>query len=215
MAVGLREELCRFGVIPVITLDRAEDAIPLARALCDGGLPVAEITFRTDAAAEAIEIIKKAMPHMLIGAGTILNEVQLELARAAGADFLVAPGLNGDLVQKALDQDIPFIPGCVTASEIEQAIGLDLDMVKFFPAEAANARAVIRAFNGPYPHMSYMPTGGISLDNLASYLKTPNVVCCGGSWIAPAKVIAAQDFDQIRENAAATVARVTEIRESM
>lgn len=215
MAVTLRDKLTSFGVIPVIMIDRAEDAVPMARALTDGGLPVAEITFRTAAAAEAIDLIKKALPEMLVGAGTILNEAQLDQAQAAGADFMVAPGLNGVLVQKARDQNIPFIPGCVTASEIEQAMGLDLDLVKFFPAEASNAQAVIKAFNGPYPQMSYMPTGGISLDNLASYLTTPNVICCGGSWIAPAQVIAAGDFDQIRENAAATVARVTEIRESM
>jgi len=215
MAVTLQAQLRAFGVIPVIMLARAEDAVPLARALMDGGLAVAEITFRTGAAAEAIKLIKQALPEMLVGAGTIVTEAQLDQALVAGADFMVAPGLNGALVQKARDKNIPFIPGCVTASEIEQAMALDLELVKFFPAEASNARAVIKAFNGPYAHMSYMPTGGISPDNLASYLKTSNVICCGGSWIAPVKVIAAQNFDQIRENAATTVARVKEIRETM
>lgn len=208
----LREKLANFGVIPVITITKAEGAAPLARALVEGGLPVAEVTFRTPAAAVAIREMKRAEPHLMIGAGTILTEDQMNRAEQAGADFMVAPGLTEKIVEQAQQRNMPFIPGCVTASEVEQAMGLGLDLVKFFPAEAQNAREVIKALNGPYPGMRYMPTGGISLANLESYLRETNIICCGGSWIAPTALIEAGDFTQIAANARATGDKIKMIR---
>lgn len=210
--MSLPEKLKNFGVIPVITLTQIADAIPMAKALSEGGLPVAEITFRTPVAAEAIAEIKQAMPHMVIGAGTILTPVQLHQARASGADFMVSPGFDASLVLKSMAMEMPFIPGCVTATEIGAAQALELNLVKFFPAVAQNARAVIPAMTGPFPDMTYMLTGGIGLGDLAAYLTLPNVICCGGSWIAPANLINAGKFGEIEENAASTVEKIKRIR---
>lgn len=210
--ISLKDRLADFGVIPVVAVDSCSDAIPLAVAVQAGGLPVLEVTFRTDAAADVIRAIKKNCPDILVGAGTILTLDHVEAAKNAGADFMVAPGLNTAVVQKSLDINIPFIPGCATATEIEAAMALGLDMVKFFPAEAQNARAVITSFNGPYPNIKYMPTGGVNLKNLDGYLTTENIICCGGSWIAPPALINAKDFAQIKQNTIEAVARVKEIR---
>ncbi|WP_417625041.1 bifunctional 4-hydroxy-2-oxoglutarate aldolase/2-dehydro-3-deoxy-phosphogluconate aldolase [Paremcibacter congregatus] len=208
----LREKLRHFGVIPVITLTQVEDAIPVAQALSDGGLPVAEITFRTPAAAEAIAAVKRALPHMIIGAGTILTLAQLHQARVAGADFMVSPGFDATLIEKSLRMEMPFIPGCATATEIGAAQTLGIDLVKFFPAAAQNAQAVIPAMAGPFPDITYMLTGGIGFRVLNTYLSLPNVICCGGSWIAPTVLIDAGNFTEIQKNATATVETITRIR---
>ncbi len=210
----LRQKLYKFGGVPVINIDDASNAAPLAMALKNGGLPVIEVTFRTMAAADAIKQIKEQCPAILVGAGTILTTDQIEQAIGVGADFMVAPGLNISVLVKAKQMNCPFIPGCVTASEVEQAIQAGVSFVKFFPAEVSNAKQVIKAFNGPYPNMHYMPTGGIKLDHLENYLSIPNITCCGGSWIARPDLISSGNFDQITKNARETITTVKQIRKN-
>ncbi|WP_138379556.1 bifunctional 4-hydroxy-2-oxoglutarate aldolase/2-dehydro-3-deoxy-phosphogluconate aldolase [Luteithermobacter gelatinilyticus] len=209
----LAEKLETFGVIPVVTIEETALGVPLAQALTDGGLPVVEVTFRTAMAADAIREIKMAFPDMLIGAGTILQPGQVDQAIAVGADFLVAPGCNPAVIRHALAQKASLIPGCVTPSDIETARREGLRLVKFFPAEACRARDVIPALNGPYPDMRYMPTGGIRLKSLEDYLTIPNVMVCGGSWIAPGALMANGDWETISMNARQAVEQVNLIRE--
>ena len=177
------EEFGKFGLIPVVKIDRAEDAVPLAKALCDGGLPVAEVTFRTAAAADAIAAMTKAFPEMLVGAGTVLTTAQVDAAVAAGAKFIVSPGLNPKVVSYCVEREIPVTPGVSSPSEIEQALELGLEVVKFFPAEASGGLAKIKAMAAPYGGIRFMPTGGINADNLNSYLAYDRVLACGGSWM--------------------------------
>ena len=185
----LIQELSALKIVPVIALERAEDIVPLGRALVENGLPVAEITFRTDAALEAIRLLRQAQPSMLIGAGTVLNKAQIEQAKAAGATFIVSPGLNPNTVRAARDLDIPMIPGVNNPSDIEAAIELGLTAVKFFPAEPSGGVRMIKALLGPYSQMQFMPTGGIGPHNIRDYLAIPGVIACGGSWmVEPALV---------------------------
>jgi len=185
----LIQELSALKIVPVIALERAEDIVPLGRALAENGLPVAEITFRTDAALEAIRLLRQAQPSMLIGAGTVLNKAQIEQAKAAGATFIVSPGLNPNTVRAARDLDIPMIPGVNNPSDIEAAIELGLTAVKFFPAEPSGGVRMIKALLGPYSQMQFMPTGGIGPHNIRDYLAIPGVIACGGSWmVEPALV---------------------------
>ena len=209
---SLLDKLYGIGVIPVVTLAYPHDAIPLALALIGGGLRAAEITFRTPAAAGAIVAIKAKFPCTLIGGGTIISKSQIIAACDAGADFLVAPGFNPAVAELALKMNMPFIPGCVTPSEVEQALDMGIELVKFFPAEAFGARAVIEMMQGPYPQMHFMPTGGITYENVGAYLEAPNVACCGGSWIAPHQLIDTKNFDAIRKNASDVVGKVRAIR---
>ena len=160
------KELSLIGIVPVIAINDAKDASPLADALCRGGLPCAEVTFRTDAAEEAIRIMKYSRPEMLVGAGTVLSADQADRAVAAGASFLVSPGLNPDVVSHCLERGYPILPGCATPSDIERAISMGLDAVKFFPAEAAGGIGMIRAMSAPYSKVRFMPTGGIKASNL-------------------------------------------------
>lgn len=211
---SLGKKLFDTGIVPVIRINDAADAPDLARALADGGLPAAEITFRTDAAAASIEKMRETCPDMLIGAGTVLTIESLNDAVAAGADFIVAPGLNPKLVEAAFAKNIPMIPGCMTPTEIECAMSLGLDFVKFFPAEAAGGVKMLKAMSAPYAGMHFMPTGGIKLSNAAEYLSLKSVVCCGGSFIAEEKDIAAGNFAGIREKAAETAAFVDALRKS-
>ena len=187
----------KMGIVPVVKLDRAEDALPLAKALVDGGLPCAEITFRTAAAEEAIRIMRQAYPDMLIGAGTVLTTEQVDKAVGVGATFIVSPGLNPRIVKYCVDRNIPIVPGCSSPSDIEAALEFGLEVVKFFPAEAAGGLPMIKAMAAPYVNMKFMPTGGISAKNLLSYLDFNKVIACGGSWMVSDEYIKAGDFDKI------------------
>ena len=189
----------KMGIVPVVKLDRAEDAKPLAKALYEGGLPCAEVTFRTDAAEEAIRIMTKEYPDMLVGAGTVLTTEQVDRAVDAGATFIVSPGLNPRIVKYCISKGIPVTPGCATPSDIEQAIELGLEVVKFFPAEAAGGLNMIKAMSAPYVNMQFMPTGGINEKNLITYLDFPKIIACGGSWMVSDELIKNKDFDRIRE----------------
>lgn len=193
------EQISRIGIVPVVKIDRAQDAYPLAKALCAGGLPCAEITFRTDAAAEAIQIMTEHFPDMCVGAGTVLNAGQVDAAVRAGAKFIVSPGFNVKTVQYCIEQNIPVTPGISSPSEIEQAIELGLDVVKFFPAEQSGGLGKIKAMAAPYTHMKFMPTGGINLKNLTSYLDFDKVVACGGSWMVPGDLVNEGAWDKIEQ----------------
>jgi 2-dehydro-3-deoxyphosphogluconate aldolase/(4S)-4-hydroxy-2-oxoglutarate aldolase len=187
----------KMGIVPVIKLDDAKDAVPLAKALCEGGLPCAEVTFRTAAAEESIRLMRQAYPDMLIGAGTVLTTEQVDLAVNAGATFIVSPGLNPKVVRYCVEKNIPITPGCANPSDIEAAIELGLEVVKFFPAEAAGGLAMIKAMAAPYVNMKFMPTGGINEKNLISYLDFPKIIACGGSWMVSDELVKAGEFDKI------------------
>lgn len=187
----------KMGIVPVIKLDNAKDAVPLAKALCEGGLPCAEVTFRTAAAEESIRLMRNAYPDMLIGAGTVLTTEQVDQAVNAGATFIVSPGLNPKIVRYCVDKNIPITPGCANPSDIEAAIELGLEVVKFFPAEAAGGLNMIKAMSAPYVNMKFMPTGGINAKNLNSYLDFPKIIACGGSWMVSDDLIKAGDFEKI------------------
>jgi len=186
-----------FGVVPVVVLNDSKDAAPLAKALCDGGLPCAEVTFRTDAAEESIKIMAKQFPDMLIGAGTVLTTEQVDRAVAAGAKFIVSPGLNPKIVKYCVDRNIPITPGVTNPSDIEQAIELGLEVVKFFPAEAAGGLNMIKAMSAPYTKMKFMPTGGIDASNINTYLAFDKIIACGGSWMVKGDLVKAGKFDEI------------------
>lgn len=187
------------GIVPVIKLDDAKDAVQLANALCDGGLPCAEVTFRTAAAEESIRLMREAFPDMLIGAGTVLTIDQVDKAVNAGASFIVSPGLNLKIVSYCVERNIPITPGCSSPSDIEAAIELGLEVVKFFPAEAVGGLAMIKAMSAPYVNMKFMPTGGINASNLISYLDFPKIIACGGSWMVKDELVKAGNFDKISE----------------
>ena len=190
----LVNELTNIGIVPVIKLDKVENAEKLAKALRDGGINCAEVTFRAKGADEVIHRMVKAYPDMLVGAGTVLTCEQADAAYKAGAKFCVAPGLNPKVVKHCLDKGEAFAPGVSSASEIEQALELGLDFVKFFPAEQAGGLGYIKAISAPYSTMRFMPTGGVTEDNLNTYLAYNKIVCCGGSWIVPAKLLEAEDW---------------------
>lgn len=191
------EQISKIGIVPVVKIDNAKDALPLAKALCAGGLPCAEVTFRTAAAAEAIEIMTKNFPDMCVGAGTVLNSEQVDAAVAAGAKFIVSPGLNPKTVQYCISKGVPMTPGISNPSEIEQAIELGLDVVKFFPAEQSGGLAKIKAMAAPYVNMRFMPTGGVNVNNLTSYLDFSKIIACGGSWMVPGDLINEGAWDKI------------------
>lgn len=187
------------GLVPVIKIDNVKDALPLAKALCDGGLPVAEITFRTECAAEAIKIITDNLPDMIVGAGTVLTTEQAQKAIDAGSKFIVSPGLNPTVVKYCLEKNIPIIPGCANPSDIEMALELGLDTVKFFPAEAAGGIKMIKAMSAPYGNVKFMPTGGIDEKNLNDYLSFSKIIACGGSFMVKDELIKAGEFDKITQ----------------
>lgn len=195
----------RLGIIPVVKIDDAKDAVSLAKALCDGGLPVAEVTFRTEAAEESIRLMTQSYPDMFVGAGTVLTTEQVDRAVAAGAQFIVSPGFNPVVVKYCVDKGIPITPGISSPSEIEQALMYGLEAVKFFPAEASGGIAKIKAMAGPYTTMKFMPTGGINEKNLTSYLDFPKILACGGSWMVSDKLINEGAFDEICELTKAAV----------
>ena len=193
------EQISKIGIVPVVKIDRAEDALPLAKALCAGGLPCAEVTFRTDAAAEAIKIMTENFPEMCVGAGTVLNAAQVDAAVAAGAKFIVSPGLNPNTVKYCISKNVPITPGTSSPSDIEQAIELGLDVVKFFPAEQSGGLAKIKAMSAPFPQFKVMPTGGISLKNLGEYISAPVIAACGGSYMVTADLINNQKWEEITD----------------
>lgn len=205
----IREKLASIGIIPVIKINDAEKAVPLARALCAGGLPAAEVTFRTPAAAEAIRRIRAEVPAMCVCAGTVLNAETAERAVEAGAEAVISPGTNPAVVKWCLEMGVPVIPGCATPTEVEACMRMGLDFVKLFPAEVVGGVAMLKALSGPYSHMAFMPTGGVSPENAAAYLAQKNVVCCGGSWMVPEKLLESGDFAAIERlaRAAAEIAR--------
>lgn len=200
------------GIVPVVVLDDAKDAEPLARALCEGGLPCAEVTFRTAAAADTIRIISEKFPDMLIGAGTVLTTEQVDAAVAAGARFIVSPGFNPRIVAYCVDRQIPITPGCSTPSDIEQALEHGLEVVKFFPAEAAGGLPMIKALAAPYVGVKFMPTGGINAANIRDYLAFDRILACGGSWMVPKKLVAEGNFEKIKELTKEAVQIVKESR---
>lgn len=205
------ENLGRIGIIPVVAIEDAGHAPELGRALLAGGLPCAEITFRTAAAAAAIEQLSAAHPDILLGAGTVLTVEQAKTAVSAGAKFIVTPGFDTAVVDYCLAQAVPIIPGVMTPTEINLALGKGLRVLKFFPAEAAGGIRTLKAVAGPYAGVRFIPTGGITADNLASYLELPMVHACGGSFMVPKRVIAAGQFDKITALSAAAVAIVNRV----
>lgn len=193
------EEIQKIGIVPVVVLDKPEDAEPLAKALCEGGLPCAEVTFRTAAAEESIRIMSEKYPKMLVGAGTVLTTEQVDRAVNAGAKFIVSPGLNPEVVKYCVERNIPVTPGTCNPSDIETALSLGLKVVKFFPAEAAGGLAMIKAMAAPYVNMKFMPTGGINAKNINEYLAFDKIIACGGSWMVNKALVNAGEFDKIRE----------------
>ena len=187
------------GIVPVVVLDDPKDAEPLAEALCSGGLPCAEVTVRTPAAAQSIRIMSEKFPHMLIGAGTVLTTEQVDSAVDAGAKFIVSPGLNPRIVKYCTERNIVITPGCANPSDVEQAIENGLDVVKFFPAEQAGGLAYIKAIAAPYAGIKFMPTGGINPKNVRDYLAYDRILACGGSWMVKGDLIRDGKFDEIRE----------------
>ena len=209
---SLIEKISNIGVVPVIKIDRAEDAIPLANALKNGGLCCAEVTFRTDAAEEAIRLIAEEYPDFLIAAGTVLTPKQADAAMAAGASFIVSPGLNPIVVKHCNEKGYPIIPGVCTPTEVETAMSLGLTYLKFFPAEAAGGVKMIKAMAAPYTKIKFMPTGGIGVGNLAEYLNCKAIFACGGSWMVPGDKITAGKFDEIEQLTREAVELLKEIR---
>lgn len=187
-------------VMPVIEIDNANDAEPLARILIENGLPAAEITFRTKAAPEAIARIRQAFPDIILCAGTVLTQQQAKLAIESGADFVVSPGFNPSTVTFCLENEIKIIPGINSPSLVEQAMAMGVNMLKFFPAEASGGLAMLKALTGPYRQIQLMPTGGVNVTNLRDYLAISQVVACGGTWIAPTAMINNHDWDAIAKN---------------
>lgn len=206
------KKLGEYGIVPVVVLNDAKNAGELAKVLCEGGLACAEVTFRTEAAEESIRIMAKEYPDMLVGAGTVLSVEQVKRAVGAGAKFIVSPGLNPAVVQYCIDNSIPVCPGTCTPSEMEQAMSMGLDTVKFFPAEPSGGVKFIKAVAAPYTNLKFMPTGGVNASNVRDYLAYDRILCCGGSWMVKGSLIDGGDFDKIRELTKEAADIVKEIR---
>ncbi len=186
-------------IVPVVVIENIKDAVPLAQSLVEGGIHIIEVTLRSSCALEAIELIAKNVPKMRVGAGTILNPTQLEQAQNRGAEFLISPGLTIKLLEHAKKKDMPLIPGVSSSSEVMQALELGHNALKFFPAEYCGGVKLLNAFNGPFKGVKFCPTGGISIDNMHSYLNLENVLCVGGSWLTPKNLIQNKEWDKITE----------------
>ena len=210
---AMNEKISAIGVVPVIKLNHPErDAAKLGKALSAGGVPVAEITFRAAGADTAIKLMKEACPDMLVGAGTVTTTAQIDKVIAAGGDFIVSPGFDPELVAYAQEKNIPIFPGCTTASEYHQALKFGLELIKFFPAEQSGGLAKIKALAAPFPQFKVMPTGGISLKNLADYIKAPVIAACGGSYMVTADLIDNNKWDEITDLCKKSVEIVKEAR---
>lgn len=212
MMKTLEERFYDYAVVPVVVLNDADDAVPLADALIKGGLPCAEVTFRTDAAEESIRRICENFPDMLVGAGTVLTTKQVERAYKAGAKFIVSPGFDPEIIDYCISIGLPVLPGCITPSEIAQAVKRGLKVVKFFPAEQSGGVAMIKAMAAPYSMVKFMPTGGISTKNLADYLSCDKILCCGGSWMVKEDLIKSGSFDKITDMTKEATALARSIR---
>ena len=212
MMKTLEERFYDYAVVPVVVLNDADDAIPLADALIKGGLPCAEVTFRTDAAEESIRRICESFPDILVGAGTVLTTEQVERAYKAGAKFIVSPGFDPEIIDYCISIGLPVLPGCITPSEIAQAVKRGLKVVKFFPAEQSGGVAMIKAMAAPYSMVKFMPTGGISTKNLADYLSCDKILCCGGSWMVKEDLIKSGSFDKITDMTKEATALARSIR---
>ena len=206
------KELSKIGIVPVIKIDDAKDAAPLAKALIDGGLPCAEVTFRTACAKEAIAIIAKEYPEMIVGAGTVLTKAQVDDAIEAGAKFIVSPGIDEETVRWAIENDIPVIPGAVTPTEIMKAISLGLKTVKFFPADVYGGIKAIKALSAPFGQVQFLPTGGVSESNLAEFIGNKSVCAVGGSWVCKKDDVLSHYWDKITALASNAVKIIKETR---
>jgi 2-dehydro-3-deoxyphosphogluconate aldolase/(4S)-4-hydroxy-2-oxoglutarate aldolase len=202
------EELGKIGIVPVIKIDDPEKAVPLAQALLAGGIPCAEITFRTSHGEAALSRISREVPDILVGAGTVLTVEQVDKAIAAGAKFIVSPGFNPRVVRHCIEKGIPITPGCSNPSNMEAALESGLEVVKFFPAEQSGGLDYIKAVAAPYPMLKFIPTGGINAGNIASYIAYEKILACGGSWMVPADRISAGDFETITALCKEAVANV-------
>ncbi len=205
------EAVRNVGLMPVIKLDDPNKAVDLAKALTKGGIPVAEVTFRAAGADKAIKAIAEALPDMLVGAGTVINVNQAELAINAGAKYIVSPGFVPEVVKYCIDRGCPVIPGCTNASEVSEAANLGLEVVKFFPAEAMGGLKVLKALAGPFASMKFIPTGGIGPNNLGEYLAFNKIIACGGSWMVPTKLVDENDWDGITALAKEAVTAMLEV----
>ena len=208
----MMKKLGKLGIVPVVVLNSADDALPLAEALVKGGLPCAEVTFRTAAAEESIRKMAKAFPEMIIGAGTVLTCEQADRAIDAGAKFIVSPGFNPKVTEYVLKKGIPMTPGICTPTEVEAALQFDLDVLKFFPAEPSGGLKMIKALAAPYVGLNFMPTGGISAANVREYLAYDRIVACGGSWMVSGKLVKEGNFDEIEKLVREAAGIVKEIR---
>ena len=208
----MMKKLQKLGIVPVVVLNDAKDALPLAERLVNGGLPCAEVTFRTAAAEESIRQMAKAYPDMIIGAGTVLTCEQADRAIDAGAKFIVSPGFNPKVTEYVLKRGVPMTPGVCTPTEIEAALQFDLDVLKFFPAEPSGGLKMIKALCAPYVGLNFMPTGGINADNVRDYLKYDRIVACGGSWMVSSSLVKEGKFDEIENMVREAAAIVKEIR---
>lgn len=206
------QKLYKNGIIPVVVIDNLDKSIPLVRALHEGGIDCVEVTFRTPQAAPAIQIMKEYYPDMLIGAGTVLTIEQVNQATKAGADFIVAPGLNEKVVDYAHKQNVFIIPGVCTPTEIEHAMELNLEFLKFFPAEASGGIKYIKALCGPYTNISFMPTGGINPSNVQDYLSFNKIFACGGTWIASKNLLDENKYEEINNNAILATKIIKELK---
>ncbi|MDF2153083.1 bifunctional 4-hydroxy-2-oxoglutarate aldolase/2-dehydro-3-deoxy-phosphogluconate aldolase [Vibrio sp. CAU 1672] len=207
---SIKQQLKALKVIPVIAIDKAEDIIPLGKVLAENGLPAAEITFRSEAAAEAIRLLRESQPDMLIGAGTVLNREQAVAAKAAGATFIVSPGFNPNTVKACQEIGIDIVPGVNNPSTVEAALEMGLTTLKFFPAEASGGINMVKSLLAPYTDIELMPTGGINPSNIKDYLAIPRVLACGGTWMVDKKLIEAGDWEELARLTRQAVALVNE-----
>ena len=210
---NLNEAISSIGVVPVIKLNNPErDAAPLAKALCAGGVPVAEVTFRAAGADKAIKLMREACPEMMVGAGTVTTTAHVDATIAAGGQFIVTPGFDPEIVAYCQEKGIPVYPGCTTPTDYHAALKFGLELIKFFPAEQSGGLAKIKAMAAPFPQFKVMPTGGISLKNLADYIKAPVIAACGGSYMVTADLIDGQKWDEITELCKKSIEIVKEAR---
>lgn len=205
-------QIGKTGIVPVVVLNNASDAEPLAEALINGGLPCAEVTFRTEAAEDSIMLMSKKFPEMFVGAGTVLTTEQVDRAIGAGAKFIVSPGFNPKVVEYCLKNNYPITPGIMTPTELEMALGFGLDVVKFFPAENAGGLKMIKAMSAPYTMMKFMPTGGINAENVGEYLACDKILACGGSWMVKGDLIKGGNFAEIEKLTAEAAEIVRKVR---
>lgn len=209
----MNTKISAIGVVPVIKLNNPErDAAPLAKALCEGGVPVAEVTFRAAGADTAIRLMKEACPEMLVGAGTVLTTEHVDKAISAGAEFIVTPGFDPEIVKYCVEKNMPIYPGCTTPTDYHAALKFGLEVLKFFPAEQSGGLAKIKAMSAPFPMFKVMPTGGIGLNNLKEYLSCPVIAACGGSYMVTADLIDNQKWDEIKDLCKKSIEIVKEAR---